>query len=93
VTLSVLQTVGTSLETSITYLVNNFNPQTIMLGGVLTQASAALLPVIEQVTPAFALGVACEDLKFVASAHGAEACVMGAATLVLDDILREPAFS
>jgi hypothetical protein len=32
----------------------------------------------------------CENVRITGSAHGADACVMGAIALVLDDILREP---
>jgi len=45
------------------------------------------------VVKANALSIPIEDLKIAASAHGPDACVMGAATLVLDNILREPDFT
>lgn len=93
VALEALQEAARSLGAGIAFLVNIFNPQMVVLGGVLNQAGEILLPVIEQVVADRALSIDLEDLKIITSAHGTEACVMGAATLVLDDILREPAFS
>ena len=39
-----------------------------------------------------ALGIVNEDVKIIPSAHETKACEMGAVAMVLDDILREPAF-
>jgi predicted NBD/HSP70 family sugar kinase len=62
----------------------------VVLGGVLSLASPFLLPVIEETVQEHALEQPYEIVKIAASAHGADACVMGAVALVLDDILREP---
>ena len=90
--LAAMQEVGASLGLGIANLVNIFNPQMVVLGGALAYASEILLPVIEKVVAANAMSIPCEDLKIAASAHGPNACVIGAATLVLDNILREPNF-
>jgi hypothetical protein len=52
-----------------------------------------LLPIVERVVAANALGIVSEGVKIIPSAHGPEACVIGAVALMLDDILREPAFA
>jgi predicted NBD/HSP70 family sugar kinase len=91
--LEAMQEVGASLGLGIANLVNIFNPQMVVLGGALAYASEILLPVIEKAVAANAMGIPSEDLKIAASAHGPDACVMGAATLVLDNILREPNFA
>jgi hypothetical protein len=46
--------------------------------------------VIEETVQKHALPQPYEIVKIIASAHGADACVMGAVALVLDEILREP---
>ncbi|HMA09882.1 MAG TPA: hypothetical protein VKP68_18530, partial [Ramlibacter sp.] len=61
--------------------------------GELNYASEILLPAIEKAVAANAMSLPAQDVKITASAHGMDACVIGAATLVLDDILREPVFA
>lgn len=85
-----LKEIGVQLGIGISNLVNTFNPEMVVLGGALSLASPSLLPVIEETVREHALEQPREVVEIAASAHGADACVMGAATLVLDDILREP---
>lgn len=85
-----LREVGVYLGIGIANLVNVFNPEMVVLGGALSLASPFLLPIIEETVKEHTLPQPREGLKIVASAHGAEACVMGAVALVLDEILREP---
>ena len=90
--LSAMQEVGANLGFGIANLVDIFNPQMVVLGGALAYASEILLPEIHEVVASNVLSIHAEDLQIAASAHGPDACVMGAATLVLDDILHEPQF-
>jgi glucokinase-like ROK family protein len=90
VALKALVEVGENLGIGVANLVNIFNPQLIVLGGALNMASPILLPQIERVVCSSALQPPCENVRITGSAHGADACVMGAIALVLDDILREP---
>jgi glucokinase-like ROK family protein len=92
VALEALQNVGEYLGIGVVNLINIFNPELIVLGGALSLASEFLLPAIENTVCESALKPSCENVRFAASAHGADACVMGAVALVLDDILREPIF-
>ncbi len=78
------------MGTGIANLINVFNPQLVVIGGELSRASSLLLPTIKEIACQNALRESCENLQIVGSAHGEEACVMGAIALVLDDILREP---
>jgi len=71
-------------------LVNVFNPELIVLGGALNLASSILLPIVERVMCENALPPPCENMRVAPSAHGIDACLMGAVALVLEDILREP---
>jgi len=90
VALRALQDVGVNLGVGVANLVNIFNPELIVLGGALNQASAILLPIVERLICENALKPACENVRVLASAHGIDACLMGAVALVLEDILREP---
>lgn len=87
-----LQEVGEKLGFGIANLVNVFNPDMVILGGELNYASELLLPVVRKVVNANSLKLESQGLKIVPSAHGQDACVMGAVALVLDDILHEPNF-
>ena len=88
--MQVLEEVARNLGLGMASLVNIFNPELIVLGGALSLACPYLLPVIEQTLHENALEPNLENLKVAASAHGTDACMMGAVALVLDDILREP---
>jgi glucokinase-like ROK family protein len=85
-----LEEVGVQLGIGIANLVNAFNPEMVVLGGALSLASTFLLPVIEEAARKHALAQPYDIVKVAASAHGADACVVGAVALVLDEILREP---
>ena len=87
---SALRETGIQLGIGIGNLVNAFNPQMVVLGGALSSASPFIMPVIEEVVQEHALPQPYESLEIAASAHGADACVMGGAALVLDDVLAEP---
>jgi predicted NBD/HSP70 family sugar kinase len=88
--LDVLQDVARWLGIGISNLVNIFNPELVVLGGVLARANKILIPVIETTVRENALGEPRESLKIAISAYGSEACTVGAAALVLDEILRYP---
>jgi len=90
VALDALQDVARWLGIGIANLVNAFNPELVVLGGALARASKIMIPVIETTVQETALGQPRETLKIAISAYGPEACVVGAAAIVLDEILRYP---
>jgi predicted NBD/HSP70 family sugar kinase len=92
VSIKALENVGKYLGIGVVNLINIFNPELIVLGGALSLANEFLLSAIENTVCESALKPSCEGIQFAASAHGEDACVMGAVALVLDDILREPMF-
>ncbi len=92
VALDALQDVGKYLGIGVANLVNIFNSELFVLGGALSLANEFLLPEIKGTVCESALRPPCENIDFAASAHGEDACAMGAVALVLDDILREPLF-
>jgi glucokinase-like ROK family protein len=88
-----LSKVAFYLGIGIANLVNLFDVDVIVLGGALCNASPFILKDIERVVRTNTLVSDRKELKIIPSAHGSDACVMGAIALVLDDILCEPAFS
>jgi glucokinase-like ROK family protein len=90
VALRALQEVGEQLGIGVSNLVNIFNPDLIVLGGALNRASTMLLPIVERIISESGLVPARENVRVAASAHGVDACLIGAIALVLEDILREP---
>jgi glucokinase-like ROK family protein len=88
--LGAIQEVGRALGMAIADLMQVFNPQLIVLGGVLNLASEELIPVIERCVQSYALSLCWEEARVIPSAHGIDACVRGAVAMVLDDVLREP---
>ena len=88
--MAVLQDAARYLGIGIANLVNILNPQLVVLGGVLGQASEQLVPVIKETVKQNSLFPMRAALSIVPSLNGADDCVMGAVALVLDNILREP---
>ncbi len=83
---------GRMLGLGVANLVNIFNPEMIVLGGILNIANDLLLPVIQETVLANALDISCQALQITASSHGTEACVIGAVALVLENIHSAPRF-
>lgn len=92
IAIDALGVVAFYLGIGIANLVNLFNVEVIVLGGALTKASSFLLNEVECVVSENTLPPGKEHLRIIPSAHGTDACIMGAIALVLDDILREPVF-
>ena len=90
VALSALHETGRYLGIGTANLINIFNPEMVVLGGALNLASPYILPVVEETVRANCLAPNQENVSIVPSAHQADASVMGAVALVLDEILREP---
>lgn len=90
VAVAALHEVGRYLGIGIANLLNIFNPEMIVLGGVLNQASSIILPIVQETVEANTLSPNRENVDIVASVHGTDASVMGAVAIVLDEFLREP---
>lgn len=86
-----LDEVAFYLGIGIANLVNLFNVEVIVLGGVLNNAGSLFLRDVERTALENTLIPGREHLRIIPSAHGSDACVMGTIALVLDDIIREPA--
>jgi glucokinase-like ROK family protein len=86
---SALEEVGKNLGTGIADLANIFNPQMVVIGGAFSYAREIILPILENTISNETLTAVRDDLRVKFSEHGADACVLGAIAVVLDDILRE----
>lgn len=92
IAMDALAKVAFYLGIGIANLVNLFDVELIVLGGALNKASSFIMEDIERAVSAYTLSPEREHLRIIPSAHGTDACVMGAIALVLDDILCEPVF-
>lgn len=86
-----MEEVAVNLGMGIADLVNIFNPDLVVLGGALSRGETILMPVIKETVMHEALFTNTSNLNFTASAHGADAAVLGAVAMVLDVIFREVA--
>lgn len=91
--LDTLSSIALHLGSGIANLVNLFNPELIVLGGELTRAGKYLLPTIGKIVAAEALTDTARMVALAVSSQTTDACVRGAAALVIDGIMREPIFS
>jgi predicted NBD/HSP70 family sugar kinase len=86
---SAMEEVGKKLGTGIADLANIFNPEIVIVGGAFSYGREILLPVLEETISKETLPAVKQNLRVEFSEHGADACVLGAIAVVLDDILRE----
>jgi glucokinase-like ROK family protein len=81
---------GAALGLGIANLINIFNPEMVVLGGVMSMTSNHLLPAINQAVAERALLQARSQTRVVLSAFGPDASVVGAVALVVKAILSNP---
>lgn len=86
---SAMEKVGENLGTGIADLANIFNPDMVIIGGAFSYGRGIILPVLEKIIAIETLPAVRENLRVIVSEQGADACVLGAIAVVLDDILRE----
>ena len=90
VALEALTETGRVLGLGISNLINTFNPELIVLGGVLSQVGEYMLPAIRETLAQKALLAAHEQTEVALSVFGTDAIVIGAATLVVKAVLSNP---
>jgi len=83
-----MEKVGENLGTGIADLVNIFNPEMVIIGGAFNYGREIILPVLEKTIAGETLPAVRQDLQVIISDQGADATVLGAIAVVLDDILR-----
>jgi predicted NBD/HSP70 family sugar kinase len=84
-----MEKVGENLGSGIADLANIFNPDMVIIGGAFSYGRGIILPVLEKIIALETLPAVRENLRVIFSEQGADACVLGAIAVVLDDILRE----
>jgi len=90
VALKAIRDVGSHLGVGIINLVNIFNPEQIILGGALSDASALLIPQIKPLMDESILSSRVSDLPIVPSSLRSDACLKGALALVFDQVISDP---
>lgn len=85
--MSMINEVGTSLGKGIAYLIQILNPELVIIGGLLSEAREYLVTPIMQSLYKYCLPKVREDCDIVLSSLGDDAGVVGAATVVLENIL------
>lgn len=88
--LEVLRQTGHYLGIGLASLVNAFNPELIVLGGAMSRAYPILLPIARQAVTERAIARPAKSTRIVVSAHGQDACALGAVGSVLHKILTTP---
>lgn len=84
------ESIGRYLGIGIASLINAFNPDLIVLGGILSLAGDLLLPVIRAEVSRRALHWNAAATVIELAQHGFDACVMGGVATLLQAIVLEP---
>ena len=71
-------------------LINIFNPEKIILGGPLSIAGKYLLPAVEETVDRHSLPEIDQQVEVCLSSFGPDASLIGAVSIVVDDILSNP---
>jgi glucokinase-like ROK family protein len=88
--LEALTETGEFVGLKVANLVNIFNPEMVILGGSTSEAIPYMLPAIQEVVEERALPECREGLQILISSFGRDACVKGAAALMVHSILEKP---
>ena len=86
--LSLINKLGLALGKGISYLIQILNPELIVLGGRVAQASEYLETPIKQSLYNYCIPKLREDAKIVQSSLGSQAGILGAAVIVMEHILE-----
>ena len=81
---------GSAMGTGFAVLVNMFNPEKIVLGGPVSIAGEFLMPSIRESVGKHAMQEILSQTEINLSAFGPDASLVGAAAVVVDDVLTYP---
>jgi glucokinase-like ROK family protein len=81
---------GSAMGQGFAGLVNIFNPEKIILGGPLSVAGDYLLPSVKQTVQKHSLPEIVRQVEIGLSTFGPDASLIGAAAIVVDDVLANP---
>ena len=85
--ISILAKVGHWLGKGFAYLIQIFNPEMIILGGRMSEASPFILPPIQQAIQIYCNPELGNEIEIIASELGSQAGIQGVAALVLEHVL------
>jgi len=85
--ISILANVGHWLGKGLAYLIQIFNPELIILGGHMAEASPFILPPIQQAIQVFCIPELGNEIEIKVSELGSEAGLQGIAALLLERVL------
>jgi N-acetylglucosamine repressor len=90
VALESLAETGTALGLGFASLIDVFNPEKIILGGPLSILGVYLLPAIIETATRHSLSGATPNVEILLSSFETDAVLLGAISIVVDDILSNP---
>jgi predicted NBD/HSP70 family sugar kinase len=83
---------GCYLGLGITSLINFLNPEAVVVGGSVWRVSDLLLEKVRQTVLANAITTRARNTRIIPSSLGADTAIVGAATLVLEEVFQAPVF-
>ncbi len=90
VALEALRETGRYLGIGIANLINAFNPELVVFGGILSRAQEFLLPPIQEEVSRRALLWSQDKTRLVIARHGTDACAIGGVASVYHRLLSQP---
>lgn len=81
---------GVYFGIGIANLINSFNPEIVVVGGILSVAKEYLMPVIQETLAQRALPWSRRATQVVIATNGADNCLVGGIAMVYDQLLRHP---
>ena len=88
--MSVLNETSKHFALGIANLINLYNPERILLGGVWSKASHALIPVIQEEVEKLTQPFFRDGFEIVPSKNGEDSCLIGLISLVLEGAFAQP---
>lgn len=85
-----LEETGRYLGLGVANLINAYNPEAVIVGGVLSMASKFVMPIAREVVSQRALAWPASIADLREAKHGQDACALGAASLVIHKVLTQP---
>jgi predicted NBD/HSP70 family sugar kinase len=83
---------GYHLGLGISSLINFLNPEAVVVGGSVWRVSDLLLEKVRQTVATNAITTRARHTRIVPSSLGADTAIVGAATLVLEEVFQAPVF-
>ena len=85
--IELIEEVGEKAGKAVAFLINTFNPETVIVGGELAEASDYLMLPLKSATNKYSLNLVYKDTKFRLSKMGKTASAWGAAMLIRNQVL------